>query len=178
MIGRASVVALGIGLVASVAVAYEWNAHKGMALNARDIFLGSASTHKPPYPVDQELLDFLRVYGEAELDTRAGNTEKDEDHCEGVLTWGPLCTYREVGCLFYCTFDHFSPKLSWPLANSVLRVHLLNQGADVRYVLWPTLIVAGEHLEGEQVAPPGDRNDQRIEDPHRLSSADQHVLDA
>src|SRR3989304_5465385 len=117
-------------------LAYEWRSHNRMGWNARDIFIGEKG---PPFPVDQQLVEFLRQYG-GELDTRAGdpyeNAFTDEDHNEGYLR-GPsdACVYREEACwqlgsvfgkkigALTCTFDHFLPKLALPLGQEEASTH-------------------------------------------------------
>lgn len=106
--------------------AYLWRSHNRMASNARDLFLSPA---RRPFPIDPRLLNFLDDYGAADLDTRAGDREKngntDEDATEGLLAmlgvrWSAcgakyLCAYLEHPCWPRCTFDHFYPRLDLPL---------------------------------------------------------------
>ena len=87
---------------------YEWRSHNRTAWQARDIFHGQADSHKPPYPVDKDLRDFLALYGQRYLDARAGDESDganvDEDSTEGRMGTYTLTDRKEGESFSYCTF--------------------------------------------------------------------------
>jgi hypothetical protein len=115
-------------LGAGLSTAYEWRSHNRMAWNARDIFIGEK---RSPFPADQQLIDFLRQFGDSDLDTRAGTSFRpflfvgtDEDYTEGALFADPsFCYYREDGCFPLCSVDHFHPPLQIPVAGEDAYIH-------------------------------------------------------
>ena len=135
MRGRVLTSCICLTLVSGILSGYEWKSHNRMAYNARRLALTAE-----PDPQLAAFLEDLQKNGFGEdLDTRAGdlfeNAWTDEDHNEGKLTWSDgVCVYKEEDCSKFadwisgqrgstCTFDHFHPPLSLPLAADDATVH-------------------------------------------------------